>query len=198
MGYDNPLPVTAIPDSAMSIAQPPIHDDPVTPPPAEAGDLLRWCDADTRAVTALLGRFGLEAVECASMTEIPGSYFGDSEAGLIGRRIFIRADTPIHSVMHEACHFICLDAGRRANLDTDAGGDYAEEDAVCYLQVLLADSIPAMGRVRMFADMDAWGYTFRLGSARVWFEQDAAEARDWLLHQGLIDELEHPTWTVRH
>lgn len=181
----------------MSVTQPLIHDDPGMPPPVEAGALLLWCDADTRAVTAMLGRFGLEVVECANTAKIPGSYFGDSEAGLIGSRIFIRADTPIHSVMHEACHFICLDAGRRANLDTDAGGDYAEEDAVCYLQVLLADSIPAMGRARMFADMDTWGYTFRLGSARVWFEQDATEARDWLLHRGLIDDLGRPTWTVR-
>ena len=181
----------------MPITPPLIDDDPTKPPSAAGSALLLWHDADTRAVTAMLGRFGLEVVECPREVEIPGSYFGDSEAGLIGRCIFIRADTPIHSVMHEACHFICLDAGRRANLDTDAGGDYAEEDAVCYLQVLLADSIPAMGRGRMFADMDAWGYTFRLGSARVWFEQDAAEARDWLLHQGLIDDLARPTWTVR-
>jgi hypothetical protein len=71
--------------------------------------------------------------KCASETEIPGSNFGDSEAGLIGCLIFIRADTPIHSVRHEVCHFICLDASRRANLDTDAEGDNVEEDAVCYL-----------------------------------------------------------------
>ena len=148
-------------------------------------------------MAALLGRFELEVVECASEAEIPGSYFGDAEAGLIGRRLFVRADTPIHSVMHEACHFICLDADRRAHLNTDAGGNYAEEDAVCYLQVLLAASIPAMGPARMFADMDAWGYTFRLGSARTWFEQDATEARDWLLDHGLIDDLERPTWTLR-
>ena len=194
MGYDNRLPVTASPDQTMPTDQPMTHDDL---PSSGAGQVRLWCDADTRAVAELLGRFGLEVVECASEAEIPGSYFGDAEAGLIGRRIFIRADTPIHSVLHEACHFICLDAGRRANLDTDAGGDYAEEDAVCYLQVLLADAIPAMGRARMFADMDAWGYTFRLGSARAWFEQDATEARDWLLHRGLIDDGERPTWTVR-
>ena len=38
------------------------------------------------------------------------------------------------------------------------------------------------------ADMDRWGYTFRLGSARAWFERDAEDARAWLMAQGLLDE----------
>ena len=33
---------------------------------------------------------------------------------------------------------------------------------------------------RAFADMDAWGYTFRLGSARAWFERDAEDAAAFL------------------
>ena len=66
-----------------------------------------------------------------------------------------------------------MDAGRRRGLDTDAGGDYDEENAVCYLQILLADELPGFGRARMMADMDAWGYSFRLGSAQAWFERDA-------------------------
>ncbi len=28
--------------------------------------------------------------------------------------------------------------------------------------------------------MDAWGYSFRLGSTRAWFEGDAQDARAWL------------------
>jgi hypothetical protein len=36
------------------------------------------------------------------------------------------------------------------------------------------------------ADMDAWGYTFRLGSTRAWFENDAAEARAFLVARELI------------
>ena len=39
----------------------------------------------------------------------------------------------------------------------------------------------------MCADMDAWGYTFRLGSAQAWFEQDAQEARAWLIDKGIVD-----------
>jgi len=32
----------------------------------------------------------------------------------------------------------------------------------------------------LFADMDAWGYHFRLGSTRAWFEGDSDDAHDWL------------------
>jgi hypothetical protein len=49
----------------------------------------------------------------------------------------------------------------------------------------------------MFDDMDRWGYSFRLGTARVWFEQDAADARAWLQRRGLIDERRQPTGAVR-
>jgi hypothetical protein len=158
---------------------------------------LTWSETDRGAVTAMLARYGMEVVECPPGRTIPGSYWGESEAGLIGDRLYVRPDTPLHSVLHEACHSLCMDGTRRAALHTDAGGDYAEEDAVCYLQILLADGIPGMGRARMFADMDAWGYTFRLGSAQSWFEQDAAEARDWLYQHGLTDAAERPTWTPR-
>jgi hypothetical protein len=72
-------------------------------------------------------------------------------------------------------------------LHTNASGDYAEEDAVCYLQIMLADELAGVGRERMFADMDAWGYSFRLGSARLWFEQDAEDAVQWLLQHGLVE-----------
>jgi hypothetical protein len=52
---------------------------------------------------------------------------------------------------------------------------------------LLADSIPGVGRARLCTDMDDWGYSFRLGSARIWFESDAADARIWLFEHGVID-----------
>jgi hypothetical protein len=39
----------------------------------------------------------------------------------------------------------------------------------------------------MCADMDAWGYTFRLGSARAYVEQDAGSAWEWLAARGLVD-----------
>ncbi|MDA3934168.1 MAG: hypothetical protein PF630_07580 [Gammaproteobacteria bacterium] len=133
-----------------------------------------------QALATLLARYGLQIEPVASGQNIPGSYWGDSEAGLIGNRLLLRADTPLHSALHEACHYICMDEQRRAALHTDAAGDYDEENAVCYLQILLADQLPGCSRAQMFADMDNWGYSFRLGSAQAWFEQDADDARAWL------------------
>ena len=112
----------------------------------------------------MLRRFGLTLVITPDQDSIPGSYWGDPEAGLVGSTLMARSDTPVHSILHEACHFICMDCTRRAMLHTNASGDYAEEDAVCYLQIMLAGELPGVGRERMFADMDAWGYSFRLGS----------------------------------
>lgn len=139
------------------------------------------------SLRALLQPYGLEPVEVGAGRPIPGSYWGAPEAGLIGSRLYLRADTPVHSALHEACHWICMDEARRAALHTDAGGDVLEECGVCYLQILLADALPGLGREGLMAEMDAWGYSFRLGSARAWFERDAEDARAWLVEQGLID-----------
>jgi hypothetical protein len=81
---------------------------------------------------------------------------------------------------------ICAGRAGRGPLHTDAGGTFAEEDAVCYLQILLAAELPGMGSERMLADMDAWGYTFRLGSAAAWFAADAEDALDWLRRHDLV------------
>jgi hypothetical protein len=86
-----------------------------------------------------------------------------------------------------------MDAVRRDSLNRDAGGDDLEESAVCYLQITWADSLTGFGRDRMYADMDAWGYSFRLGSAQRWFEQDAEDAKAWLLRFGIIDSSGHVT-----
>jgi hypothetical protein len=103
----------------------------------------------------------------------------------------------LHSLLHELSHFVCMSAARRSGLDRDAGGDDAEECAVCYLQIVLADELARLGRDRMFADMDAWGYTFRLGTAREWFERDAGDAREWLTERSLIDGNARPTFLIR-
>ncbi|MBS0365143.1 MAG: hypothetical protein JSR67_04875 [Proteobacteria bacterium] len=159
--------------------------------------MLRLLQADLPALLRLLAGFGLELVRLPSGTQIPCSYWGDSEAGLQGARLLARPDTPLHSILHEASHFICMDPARRAALDRDAGGDDAEESAVCYLQVLLGDALPGVGRERMFADMDAWGYSFRLGSTRAWFEGDAADARAWLVLYGILSDGGELTGTTR-
>jgi len=139
-----------------------------------------------RELAALLGHHGLRLREVPAGETIPGSFWGEPEAGIIGDEVFVRPDTPVHSALHEACHLICACA-RRAAIHTDAGGSYAEEDAVCYLQIVLADALPGVGGERVIADMDAWGYTFRLGSAGAWFAADAEDARAWLVERRLLD-----------
>ncbi len=163
---------------------------------AESIGVLRL-GSDTGAIAALLARFGLNLEVCAPGSAIPGSFWGDEEAGLLGNRLYARADTPVHSILHEACHYICADPLRREALDTDAGSDDLEECAVCYLQILLADALAGCGRTRMLADMDRWGYSFRLGSTAAWFEHDAADARGWLLQHGLVDRSGQATFRLR-
>lgn len=144
----------------------------------------------------LLAAYHITLIQVDNNAPIPGSYWGEPEAGLIGTRVFFRADTPVHSVLHEACHVICMPPFRRSALHTDAGGATDEEDAVCYLQILLADTL-GIQRKSLMEDMDHWGYSFRLGSAREWFENDAEDARRWLAERGLIDSDHQPIPALR-
>ena len=154
----------------------------VSPP----GDVLRLNAIDLDPVRALLARYGL-ALECvADDAAIPGSYWGESEAGVIGHVVYVRGDTPVHSLLHEACHLIVAPGEKRATIHTDASDSQAEEDATCYLQIVLGDALPGVGSERIQADMDRWGYTFRLGSAQAWFERDAEDARAWLVERSLL------------
>ena len=165
--------------------------------PIEDPDVLRLGDIDSSELVRLLTCFGLQLRHCANQGPIPGSYWGDEEAGLKANNLYARDDTPLHSILHETCHYICLDPLRRQRLDTNAGSDEAEENAVCYLQILLADEIDSLGRERMFIDMDNWGYSFRLGSSRAWFEHDAEDALDWLVTHKLVDARKRPLLRLR-
>lgn len=160
-------------------------------------DVVRVGSAPHADVLALVRRYGVTLRFLDDDATLPGSYWGEAEAGLRGDEIFVRADTPLHSLLHELGHYACMTGARRSGLDRDAGGDDAEECAVCYLQIVLADELAQLGRGRMLADMDAWGYSFRLGSAHAWFERDAGDARDWLLRHGLIDEPGRSTFVLR-
>ena len=150
------------------------------------GDVLRLASIDTDAARRLLARYGLMLESVADGETIPGSYWGETEAGVIGHRVYARSDTPVHSLLHEACHLIVAPREKIATIHTDASDSQAEEDATCYLQIVLGDTLPGVGRARIAEDMDRWGYTFRLGSARAWFEHDAEDARAWLVERGLL------------
>src|SRR5688572_11984991 len=148
-------------------------------------DVLRLREIGFDAPRALLARYGVDLVEVADGEPIPGSFWGDDEAGLIGTTVHARGDTPVHSLLHEACHLLVMPPERRARVHTDATDSVPEEDATCCLQIILADELPGVGRDRLMADMDTWGYTYRLGSTRAWFEADAEDARAFLAARGL-------------
>ena len=191
----------------VSAGTPGVHNSALTPHTARnlvnattrtaPPDVRRLSEFDASHVDALLSRFGLALRIVDHGEPIPGSFWGDEEAGLLEDRLLARPDTPIHSILHEACHYVCMTPDRRRGLDTDAGGDYEEENGVCFLQILLADHLRGMDRHRMMRDMDAWGYSFRLGSARSWFEGDSEDARDFLARHELIDTEGRPTWKLR-
>jgi len=159
--------------------------------------VLRYGEIDKPRFQSLLSRYNLVVIDSEKNQDIPGSFWGDEEAGLIENRLYCRDDTPVHSALHEACHYICMDQQRRQGLHTNAGGGYDEENGVCYLQILLSQYLPEMGIKKMFSDMDEWGYTFRLGSASRWFKEDADDAREWLLQFNLLNKSIQPSWKLR-
>ncbi|MBS0438129.1 MAG: hypothetical protein JSS33_01840 [Proteobacteria bacterium] len=148
--------------------------------------MLLLADLAPGTAEDLLRRHGLILVRIADGASIPGSYWGEPEAGIIGATVYARPDTPVHSLLHEACHLIVAAPEKRAHIHTDASESQIEEDATCYLQIVLAEHLPGVGSPRLMEDMDAWGYTFRLGSTRAWFERDAEDARAWLSERGLL------------
>ncbi len=148
-------------------------------------------------IAELLGKFGLVLELLADEKTINGSYWGEPEAGISGDRVYVKSDTPVHSLLHETCHVVCMTPDRRQKHKGDAGGDDIEECAVCYLQIVLADELSGVGRDRLMQDMDDWGYSFRLGNTRHWFEKDAEDARSWLRTEGLLRGNDLPTYRLR-
>ena len=87
-----------------------------------ACSVLLCRDIELDHLRELLQRFGISIAEVADDEPIPGSWFGDPEAGIIATTLYIRGDTPVHSALHESCHLICMDAEHRASLHTNSGG----------------------------------------------------------------------------
>lgn len=149
-------------------------------PELATNQVLRVTDSGWSCLDSLLNPAGLTIERIADGLDIPGSHWGDEEAGLIQYTLYARTDTPVHSVLHESSHWLLMNDARRAQLNTDAKGSAVEEMAVCYLQILLAELLPCMGQERMFLDMDRWGYSFRYGSTERWFKEDADDALAYL------------------
>lgn len=159
--------------------------------------VLTVADANIDDLVSLLGRYELELIIQGDGETIRGSFWGEPEAGVIAKTIYARADTPLHSLLHESCHVICMTGNRRAMLVRDAGGDDLEEAGVCYLQVVLSAGLSRCGSERLMRDMDAWGYSFRLGSTEKWFLEDAGDARNFLINQNLLTDEGLPTFKLR-
>lgn len=159
--------------------------------------MLTVADVGYAALRQLLDRYGLKLEAVAKGEQIPGSFWGDCEAGIIGVTVHVREDTPVHSFLHETCHLICMSSSRRRVLDSDAGGSDLEEAAVCFLQILLADFVDGASRQQVMQDMDSWGYSFRLGSTLEWFQSDAVDAEEFLQSHGLMGERQQPSFRLR-
>lgn len=185
-----------LPDAAPGATAMPVPTQRDTWPTTTA-HMLSCGELADDSLQTIAQRYGAHIQMVPSEQPIPGSHWGDSEAGLIRNTLYVRRDTPLHSALHELCHYICMDASRRAALHTDAGGTFLEESAVCYLQILLADHVTRFGRRRSFQDMDAWGYSFRLGSTQAWFETDAEDARAWLKKNRLLADDDSISWRIR-
>jgi hypothetical protein len=149
--------------------------------------VVRLRDIHIEQAQRVLGCFSVRLELVADGCTIPGSYWGECEAGLIAACVYVRKDTPVHSMLHEACHVIVLPEQQRTSIHTNASDSIAEEDASCYLQLRLAEYIDGFGYSRACQDMDTWGYSFRLGSTHAWFQNDAEDASVFLQQSGIMD-----------
>ena len=68
---------------------------------------------------------------------------------------------------------------------------------IWFVQLVHYPLMDGVGRERLMRDMDAWGYSFRLGSTRCWFERDADDARSWLIDEGLLTADGEATFRLR-
>ena len=92
------------------------------------GKLLMLCfeKTNTASLRSVLSLYGIKLIEVAVNLPIPYSFWGTPEAGRIKNKLYVRGDTPIHSILHETCHFVCMSKKQR-NLDIfDAKGSFEE------------------------------------------------------------------------
>lgn len=64
-------------------------------------------------------------------------------------------------------------------------------------KVLLVCDVQGVGCARLMLDMDAWGYSFRLGNTLEWLQNDAADAKKFLINHALLQEAGSPTFRLR-
>ncbi|HZF97265.1 MAG TPA: hypothetical protein VEY92_03290, partial [Pseudoxanthomonas sp.] len=62
-------------------------------------EVLRVRDLVFDDLAALLACHALELHRVQEGAAIPGSFWGEPEAGVIGHRVYVRSDTPVHSLL---------------------------------------------------------------------------------------------------
>jgi hypothetical protein len=159
--------------------------------------MYRLKQLTSQAIAPILARYQLQLSLVPDDKDIPYSFWGAPEAGRRHSVLYVRGDTPIHSILHEASHFVCMCESQRKKDAINVGGTAAEENATCYLQIILADCVDNIDRYQLMHDMDRWGYSFRLGSTARWFSADSEDAREWLLEKMIINQQNQPTWKLR-
>ena len=61
---------------------------------ATVNKMQTFLDINDDSLKILMSRFGLNICTVENNSDIPGSHFGDCEAGLIDKNLYLRADTP--------------------------------------------------------------------------------------------------------
>ena len=62
--------------------------------------MLVVADVSRASVERLLSRYGLALAVEADDEPITGSYWGEREAGIRGTTVYVRSDTPVHSLLN--------------------------------------------------------------------------------------------------
>ena len=154
-------------------------------------------NSSPESLRPILDKYRLGLTVVAPGCNIPHSFWGAPEAGRLQSELFAREDTPLHSILHELAHYVCMPEIQRKSPKIDAGGSALIEDACCFLQILWSDRVAGFSRHVHLHDMDQWGYSFRLGSSTRWFYADSDDARAWLLQEKIINQQNEPTWEMR-
>jgi len=142
-----------------------------------------------------LDRYGL-SLHLVAPDEVIPARIGASARRADGIQIFARLDTAGAFGAARGRPFYLHDAGTARRLGYRCRRRSCGRECVCYLQIILAQSLPNVGRERMCRDMDEWAIRSGWEAPRSGSIQDAEDARDWLMRHGVLDSQSRPTYAV--
>ena len=98
-------------------------------------------NSNLNLIKDLLNYYGIQVNYVGTDEDIPHSIWGNPEIGRVCEQLYIRGD---HSILHEASHYVCIQAHQRSLTQVDAKGTAMEENSTCYLQLVLSDLLRAI------------------------------------------------------